>query len=135
MNCSEAGSKARVLTLFRRTARRKEPGALAHAKFDVVVLDLFLPDASGLDIIKLFHACNPTVPLIAISGHVFADHPFPDQFRKLALEMGAARCLPKPLTVSVLVREIRTLLPQTARISDGPEAGLGGGSAGAAEED
>jgi hypothetical protein len=49
--------------------------------------------------------------------------------------MGAARCLPKPLTVRVLVREIRTLLPQTARISDGPEAGLCGGPAGAAEEE
>jgi DNA-binding NtrC family response regulator len=71
--------------------------ALSRARFDVVVVDVFMPGVSGLDTIKLFHARAPGVPLIAISGHVFVDHPFPDQFCKLALELGAARCLGKPL--------------------------------------
>jgi DNA-binding response OmpR family regulator len=89
--------------------------ALSRARFDVVVLDVFLPGLSGLDVIKLFHARAPDVPLIAISGHVFVDHPFPDQFRRLALELGATRCLGKPFTPSTLVREIRAALNESGQ--------------------
>jgi DNA-binding response OmpR family regulator len=88
--------------------------ALSRARFDVMVLDVFMPGFGRLDTVKLFHAHAPSVPLIAISGHVFVDHPFPDQFRKLALELGPARCLGKPLPVSVLVREIRAVLNGSA---------------------
>ena len=72
--------------------------ALSRARFDVMVLDVFMPGFGRLDTVKLLHAHAPSVPLIAISGHVFVDHPFPDQFRKLALELGAARCLGQPLS-------------------------------------
>jgi len=86
-----------------------------------MVLDVFMPGFGRLDTIKLVHARAPGVPLIAISGHVFVDHPFPDQFRKLALELGAARCLGKPLTVSALVREIRAVLNGSAQSSGGTD--------------
>ena len=57
----------------------------------MVVVDVFMPGVGGLDTIKLVHARAPGVPLIAISGHVFVDHPFPDQFRKLALTAASPR--------------------------------------------
>ena len=95
----------------------------------MVVADVFMPGVSGLDTINLFHAHAPSVPLIAISGHVFVDHPFPDQFRKLALELGAARCLGKPLPVSVLVREIRAALNGSGHSSGGAAPPSANGSA------
>ena len=89
----------------------------------MVVADVFMPGVSGLDTINLFHAHAPSVPLIAISGHVFVDHPFPDQFRKLALELGAARCLGKPITpsmrgISAILADIRQAGPAGERSAD-----------------
>lgn len=89
----------------------------------MVVVDVFMPGVGGLDTIKLVHARAPGVPLIAISGHVFVDHPFPDQFCKLALELGAARCLRKPITpsmreISAILADIRQAGPAGERSAD-----------------
>ena len=101
---------------------RRESKPLSRARFDVVVVDVFMPGVGGLDTIKLVHARAPGV-LIAISGHVFVDHPFPDQFRKLALELGAARCLGKPITpsmreISAILADIRQAGPAGERSAD-----------------
>ena len=89
----------------------------------MVVVDVFMLGVGGLDTIKLVHARAPGVPLIAISGHVFVDHPFPDQFRKLALELGAAWCLGKPITpstreISAILADIRQAGPAGERSAD-----------------
>ena len=86
----------------------------------MVVVDVFMPGVGGLEV-----GPRPRsgVPLIAISGHVFVDHPFPDQFRKLALELGAARCLGKPITpsmreISAILADIRQAGPAGERSAD-----------------
>jgi CheY-like chemotaxis protein len=59
----------------------------------------------------VFHQRAPTVPLIAISGYVFAEQrkPAPD-FLSMALRLGATRCLRKPFTPSTLLSVIDACL-------------------------
>ena len=88
--------------------------ALEHAAFDVMIVDIFMPHMHGFESVRLFHQRAPTVPLIAISGYVFAENrsPTPD-FLSMALELGAARCLRKPFTPKTLLTVIDACLSET----------------------
>ena len=94
--------------------------ALAQATFDVMIVDIFMPHMHGFESVRLFHQRAPSVPLIAISGYVFAENrsPAPD-FLSMALELGAARCMRKPFTQTTLLRVVRTCLSENrARLED-----------------
>jgi PleD family two-component response regulator len=41
---------------------------LAKCKVDIVLLDMGLPDAHGLDTVRQVHAAGPSVPLIVLTG-------------------------------------------------------------------
>ena len=68
--------------------------ALDHSTFDAMIVDIFMPHMRGFESVRLFHERAPMVPLIAISGYVFAEQrvPAPD-FLRMALALGATRCL------------------------------------------
>jgi CheY-like chemotaxis protein len=87
--------------------------AIANNTFDLMIIDIFMPHMSGFEAVRVFHQRAPMVPLIAISGYVFADNhsPAPD-FLSMALELGAARCLRKPFTQTTLLTEIYTCLSE-----------------------
>jgi len=87
--------------------------ALALTAFDVMIVDIFMPHMHGFESIRLFHQRAPGVPLIAISGYVFAEHrsPAPD-FLSMALELGASRCLRKPFTPTTLLTTINSCLSE-----------------------
>jgi len=78
--------------------------ALDGATFDLMIVDIFMPHMHGFESIRVFHQRAPAVPLIAISGYVFAEQrmPAPD-FLSMALELGASRCLRKPFTPKTLL--------------------------------
>src|SRR5664279_5978407 len=42
--------------------------ALDTATFDLMIVDIFMPNMRGFESIRTFHQRAPTVPLIAISG-------------------------------------------------------------------
>jgi CheY-like chemotaxis protein len=71
--------------------------------FDLMIVDIFMPHMHGFESVRLFHQRAPRVPLIAISGYVFAENrlPAPD-FLSMALDLGATRCLRKPFTPTTL---------------------------------
>jgi len=87
--------------------------ALAQATFNVMIVDIFMPHMHGFESVRLFHQRAPNIPLIAISGYVFAENrsPAPD-FLSMALELGAARCLRKPFTPSALLTLINSCLAE-----------------------
>ncbi len=90
--------------------------ALERTTFDLMVIDIFMPHMHGFESIRVFHQRAPTVPLIAISGYVFAEQraPAPD-FMRMALGLGAMRCLRKPFTPTMLLSVIdRCLIEQIA---------------------
>jgi CheY-like chemotaxis protein len=58
---STAGSGAEGLALLERSA------------FDLLVVDVFMPNMRGFESIRVFHERAPRIPLIAISGGAFGD--------------------------------------------------------------
>jgi CheY-like chemotaxis protein len=88
--------------------------ALDGEPFDLMIVDIFMPHMRGFESVRVFHQRAPTVPLIAISGYVFAEQrvPAPD-FLSMALELGATRCLRKPFTPKTLLTVIDMCLQPT----------------------
>ena len=87
--------------------------ALEHKQFDLMMIDIFMPHMRGFESIRIFHERAPAIPLIAMSGYAFANlnSPAPD-FLRMALELGAARCLRKPFTPDALLAAIRDCLAE-----------------------
>lgn len=85
--------------------------ALERDRFDVMIVDIFMPGMNGFESVRVFHQREPDVPLIAISGYVFREHhsPAPDSLR-MALDLGASCCLHKPFTPTQLLRAIDACL-------------------------
>jgi CheY-like chemotaxis protein len=77
--------------------------ALESMSCDLMIVDIFMPHMRGFESIRIFHERAPAVPLIAMSGYAFANvnSPAPD-FLRMALELGAARCLRKPFAPAAL---------------------------------
>ena len=87
--------------------------ALQCATFDLMIVDIFMPHMKGFESVRVFHQRAPMVPLIAISGYVFAEQrtPAPD-FLNMALSLGATRCLRKPFRPETLLRVIDECLSE-----------------------
>jgi CheY-like chemotaxis protein len=87
--------------------------ALEDGKFDLMIVDIFMPHMRGFESIRIFHERAPTVPLIAMSGYAFANlnSPAPD-FLRMTLELGASRCLRKPFTPVALLTVINECLSE-----------------------
>jgi two-component system response regulator (stage 0 sporulation protein F) len=88
--------------------------ALDETTFDVMIVDIFMPHMQGLESVRTFHQRAPLVPLVAISGYVFAERrsPAPD-FLQLALKLGASHCLRKPFTPKALQYAIENCLAKS----------------------
>lgn len=97
--------------------------ALEAQAYDVMLVDIFMPHMRGFESIRIFHERAPAVPLIAMSGYAFASSasPSPD-FLRMALELGAMRCLRKPFTPDALLTTIRECLGEAALPKDKKEA-------------
>ena len=87
--------------------------ALEDSSFGLMLVDIFMPHMRGFESIRIFHERAPTVPLIAMSGYAFAnlDSPAPD-FLRMALELGATRCLRKPFTPGALLAVVNECLAE-----------------------
>ena len=88
--------------------------------FDLMIVDIFMPQMRSFESIRIFHERAPAVPLIAMSGYAFANvnSPAPD-FLRMALELGATRCLRKPFTPAALFMAVNECLaPARARFAE-----------------
>ena len=87
--------------------------ALDNSTFDLMIVDIFMPNMRGFESIRVFHDHAPTVPLIAISGYAFSglERGSPD-FLRMALRLGATRCLRKPFRPTTLLSVIDECLSE-----------------------
>jgi len=84
--------------------RYRETGA------DLVLVDIFMPEADGLEVIRALRSEVPRPKLVAMSGGAQAGQ---DDILKIAAALGAARTLRKPFTARDLLSAIRDLLGGT----------------------
>jgi two-component system invasion response regulator UvrY len=68
--------------------------------WDVLVLDITLPGASGLDLLKDLRRERPTLPVLVLSMHP------PDQFARRAMNAGASGYLTKDSAPTELVKAV-----------------------------
>jgi len=70
---------------------REALAILEHQCVDVVVTDLVMPEMDGVALMRALREGYPTVPFVAITGHVELRHLL------TAMRLGAEDCLFKPL--------------------------------------
>ena len=89
--------------------------ALEYAEtydYDILVVDLILPDINGYDVIKEIRAHTPQIPILILSG-------LTDSKQKIkGLGCGADDYLTKPFDVQELIARLRAVLRRTCGYSD-----------------
>ncbi len=83
--------------------------ALAEQTPDAVVLDVMLPDGSGLELLKQLRGDHPDLPVLMLSAR---GEPLD---RILGLELGADDYLAKPCDPRELTARLRAVLRRTHR--------------------
>lgn len=109
---------------FRATAVfRGEEGirAVAKGRFDVVILDIMLPDISGIEVLRRIRQSSQ-IPVIMLTAKGA------DVDRVVGLEMGADDYVPKPYYARELVARVRAVMRRQGRADSAgdPELGSGG---------
>jgi two-component system nitrogen regulation response regulator NtrX len=88
-----------------------EARALLGHPFDVVLLDIRLPDANGLDLLPLFKSASPHAPVVVMSGHGTPE------IVQRAKAAGADAFVHKPFDPAAIVRQ----LLEATRAPDGQD--------------
>jgi DNA-binding response OmpR family regulator len=96
--------------------------AIAQQPPDVVLLDVMLPDANGLDLCRRWHASHPAIGILMLTAR---GDPID---RVLGLELGADDYLPKPFEKRELVARLRALLRRKAPAASLPTTSWAFGS-------
>lgn len=96
-------------------------GALQAAQsgaWDAIILDIGLPDLSGLEVLSRLRARDPHLPILVITAHATLDHAITAQ------KSGATLYLTKPLDLRQLESALRSLL-ETRAAPPPPSAATG----------
>ncbi len=82
---------------------REAFSVLRQAAPDVIVLDIFMPEMDGLEVLTQLHQEHPDIPIYVISGGGAKEL---YEFLKVSEHLGAAGSLRKPFTASTLIELI-----------------------------
>lgn len=93
-----------------RTAKSLEP--------DVIVLDVMLPDLSGLEVLRRIRTSHPTVPVLFLTAKDAVED------RVAGLTAGGDDYVTKPFSLEEVVARLRALLRRTGAVSARDEAVL-----------
>ncbi len=89
--------------------------AARSSQFDVIIVDLFMPDINGLKVMGTIRQSNPGVPMIAASGFMFdGTCPSMPAFESMAAEAGAVATLYKPFRPAALLQAVEQALGKAA---------------------
>ncbi|MHB9115388.1 MAG: response regulator transcription factor [Thermoleophilia bacterium] len=101
----------------RAATGREAIGLVRHEEYDLVLLDLLLPDANGRDVLRALRTETRTTPVLVLSalGEV--------EDKVELLDSGANDYLTKPFALAELAARIRALTRQDQERSDTIEVG------------
>lgn len=92
--------------------------AMKAQRFDVVVLDIGLPDRSGLDFLKSLRAAQSEVPVLILSARLTPPE------RVLGLDLGADDYMVKPFDLDELLARLRSIIRRRqGRVENAVRAG------------
>lgn len=77
---------------------------------DLIILDIMLPEISGLDIVKMIRSNGSTIPILLLTARDSIDD------RVIGLEMGADDYLVKPFAMKELLARIKALMRRKGNI-------------------
>jgi DNA-binding response OmpR family regulator len=83
--------------------------AFEGSEFDLAIVDIFLQQTNGLDVIRLMRERVPGLPVVAISGMTALD------FVSASPELSDVICLQKPFRPNQLVRAVEAAYRRSAR--------------------
>ncbi|MAX32035.1 MAG: DNA-binding response regulator [Halomonadaceae bacterium] len=99
-----------TVEVFRTYAEAQ--AALAHDRFDLILLDLGLPDGDGLDLLAALRDRGDTTPVLILTARDGVDD------RVSGLDLGADDYLAKPFSLAELEARVRALLRRSQQRSD-----------------
>jgi DNA-binding response OmpR family regulator len=98
----EKGLNENTYTTKRVSTCSEASDALSENGYDLIVLDLGLPDGDGLDLLREWRQCGFTEPVIILSARDSVED------RVSGLNLGADDYLPKPFNFDELLARVRS---------------------------
>ncbi len=89
---------------------REANDALAESSYDVILLDLNLPDGDGIDMLRNWRKCGFNEPVLILSARDSVED------RIKGLDVGADDYLPKPFSFEELLARVRSLLRRQSAV-------------------
>ena len=83
------------------TSAEKALKMVLKESYDVVIMDLMMPEMDGFSALKLFKKTRPDVPIILLTANV------PEEKCIEAIELGAMDVIEKPADLNLLTQKIK----------------------------
>jgi CheY-like chemotaxis protein len=93
-------------SVFEASSGKEALKAIQGTRFDMMILDLSMPDMDGIEVLRMAHAQLPQLKIIAASG--FMD----GNMLRVAKALGATATLDKVLATSLLLPMVGKLLKE-----------------------
>jgi len=82
---------------------------LETSDFDLLIIDIFMPEMDGLETIRLVRQSKPAMPIIVMSGGAQEVGAMPD-FLPMATKLGAIESVRKPFKPEALIAAVASCL-------------------------